>query len=529
MAISARSVAFSARLATFFGCLRTAFFETSDASFASSASSRIFFAGFVGSFFAVFLACLAAAAASSIASSAVRSAFRGLGHVSTLLGTGAIRPGQGAGGSFTFRSPPQPIPGKSRLFTFRASPAPGSSPLTSEGSTVKLSRIAQVGAVGAIAALALAGCASNEDTADPVRRAPAPALSGTLTGAGASSQEVAVQAWIAGFQTANPDVTVNYDPHGSGAGRESFQSRRRRLRRLRPRVQGRGDRGRPVRRLRRGPDIVELPTYISPIAIAFNLEGVDELNLDAATIAGIFAGTITNWNDPAIAAPNDGRRRSPTSPSRPCTAPTTRARPRTSPTTSPRPRPTCGPTSSAGSGRSRAARPPRAPRVSSTPIEGGNGTIGYADASQAGELGAVSVQVGDEFVEPSAEAAAIVVDASPFEEGRADGDLAIALDRTTDEAGVYPIVLVSYLIACEEYAGRRPGRTSSRASCTTAISEAGQEAAADGRGQRADLGDARRAGRRPRSTRSSSPLARRPRTGRERPVRGRGPDRIRFT
>ena len=43
---------------------------------------------------------------------------------------------------------------------------------------------------------------------------------------------------------------------------------------------------------------------MSPIAVVFNIEGVDTLNLDAATIAGIFAGTITNWNDPAIAALN---------------------------------------------------------------------------------------------------------------------------------------------------------------------------------------------------------------------------------
>ena len=47
-------------------------------------------------------------------------------------------------------------------------------------------------------------------------------LSGTLSGAGASSQESAVQAWRAGFQSANPDATVNYDPVGTGGGREQF-------------------------------------------------------------------------------------------------------------------------------------------------------------------------------------------------------------------------------------------------------------------------------------------------------------------
>ncbi len=86
-------------------------------------------------------------------------------------------------------------------------------------------------------------------------------------------------------------------------------------------------------------------------------------------------------------------------------------------------------------------------------VAGGNGTIGYADASRAAEegLATAAVQVGSEFVTYSPEAAAAIVDASPFEEGRAEGDLAIALDRTSEEAGVYPIVLVSYMIACEEY------------------------------------------------------------------------------
>ena len=56
VAVSARSAAFSARFAIFLGWLRTAFFEASDASFASFATSRSFFAGLAGSFFAVFLA-----------------------------------------------------------------------------------------------------------------------------------------------------------------------------------------------------------------------------------------------------------------------------------------------------------------------------------------------------------------------------------------------------------------------------------------------------------------------------------------
>ncbi len=47
-------------------------------------------------------------------------------------------------------------------------------------------------------------------------------LSGELVGAGASSQEAAMQGWVAGYSGVQPDVTVNYDPVGSGGGREQF-------------------------------------------------------------------------------------------------------------------------------------------------------------------------------------------------------------------------------------------------------------------------------------------------------------------
>ena len=49
-----------------------------------------------------------------------------------------------------------------------------------------------------------------------------------------------------------------------------------------------------------------LPMVTGPIALAYNLSGVDSLILTPEVLAGIFAGTITTWNDPAIAAINPG-------------------------------------------------------------------------------------------------------------------------------------------------------------------------------------------------------------------------------
>ncbi|GAA2046046.1 phosphate ABC transporter substrate-binding protein PstS [Agromyces tropicus] len=315
---------------------------------------------------------------------------------------------------------------------------------------MNLKRFGAPAVIAMTAALALSSCAANEggstDTA-----ASESTLSGNLVGAGASSQDSAQQAWIAGFQTANPDVTINYDPTGSGAGRDTFLS-------------GASDYAGSDRAFKDdeiaaggfekcAPDttIVELPLYISPIAVIFNVEGVDSLNLDPATLAGIFAGDITNWNDPAIAATNEGVEL-------PDQAITPVHRSDDSGTTE-------NFTDYLGAA---------APDVWTYeadgvwPFEGGEGaqgtsgvvdavtngtgTIGYADASRAGDLGTVAVGVGGDFVEYSPEAAAAIVDASPFVEGRDDHDLAIELDRTSEEAGVYPIVLVSYLIACQQYA-----------------------------------------------------------------------------
>ena len=165
---------------------------------------------------------------------------------------------------------------------------------------MNIKRSGSIAAIALVGVLALASCAANEggSTDTPA----ASDLSGTLNGAGSSSQGAAQDAWIAAFQTANPDVTVNYDPPGSGAGRDTF-------------IAGGADfagsdaalnddelAGDFASCARRRPRPSTCRVYISPIAVIFNVDGVDELNLDAATIAGIFTGTITTWNDPAIAA-----------------------------------------------------------------------------------------------------------------------------------------------------------------------------------------------------------------------------------
>lgn len=320
---------------------------------------------------------------------------------------------------------------------------------------VKLSRISRAGSAVAIGALALTLAACGSD--DPVgggsasgdsSSAAASDLSGELSGAGASSQESAQEAWRAGFQNANGGVTVNYDPVGSGGGRTQF---------LEGGVAFAGsDAALKDEELTKAQDrcyggsAVDLPVYISPIAVIYNLPGVEELNLAPATIAGIFDGKITAWNAPEIAADNPGV----TLPSTAITAVHRSDESGTTENFTDYLAATAGdawPHEASGDWPTQGGESAQGTSGVVQTVQSGEGTIGYADASKAGDLGTASIKVGDEWVAYSAEAAAKVVDASPRAEGRGEGDIVVELDRATTEAGAYPLVLISYVVACTTY------------------------------------------------------------------------------
>ncbi|WP_447924657.1 phosphate ABC transporter substrate-binding protein PstS [Georgenia muralis] len=346
--------------------------------------------------------------------------------------------------------------------------------------TVKLGnrRTASLAAIGALS-LVLTACGSGvatEDSGDG--GAAAAGLSGELPGAGASSQENAMNGWLAGFTEANPDVNVSYDPTGSGTGREQFINGAV--------LFGGTDSTFDEEELAAGSErcfggeVVELPLYISPIAVAYNLPrvGAEHLNLEPETLAAIFNGDIARWDDPAIAATNEGVEL----PDLPI-VPVNRSD--DSGTTEnfteylaaaggdawPHEASETWPVTGTQSGAQTAG-------VVST-IEAAEGTIGYLDASQVTDvMGTVAVGVGDEFVPFSPEAAAAVVDASPAAEDASDLRLTIDLARDTQESGAYPIVLVSYSMACSTYDNEQDAENV-KALLSYIAGEEGQQRAAD--------------------------------------------------
>ncbi len=317
-------------------------------------------------------------------------------------------------------------------------------------------------------------------------------LGGDLVGAGASSQQAAMEAWQAGFQGEHPGVDFSYDPVGSGGGREQFLAGATDFAGSDAALDA--EQLVAARKRCAGGEIFELPNYISPIAVVVNLEDVEELNLDAPTLAGIFSGAITSWDDPAIVADN------PTT-TLPSSAITPVHRADDSGTTENFTDYLFQAAGDVWTFEPDGVWPLRGGEAANGNsgvvgvVEATNGTIAYADASRAGDLGVVNVQIGDAFVAPTPAAAAAVVENSPAIEGRGEFDFAIELDRRTVRSGEYPIVLVSYHVGCIRY-DDETSADNVRAFMAFVLSVDGQQMAADNAGNAPLSGPLRDQGRR---------------------------------
>ncbi|MFJ9553343.1 phosphate ABC transporter substrate-binding protein PstS [Nocardiopsis sp. NPDC101807] len=309
-------------------------------------------------------------------------------------------------------------------------------------------------ASAALAGLLLATTACGSDdavqgTAPPAVPDDLECFSGSLSGAGSSAQENAMTTWIAGYQSACDDARVYYDSIGSGGGRNQF---------IDGAVAFAGtdaamdpdENGDAMERCG-GTNTINLPAYVVAIAVVFNLEGVDSLNLRPDTIARIFNQDITRWDDPEIAEDNPDA-------DLPDLEITQVNRADDSGTTEnftnylSQAAPDAWPHEAGGQW-------PITPRESAQgnsgiadTVQRAEGSIGYVEMSHVHGMSTANIGVGGEFVEISPEAAAQVVADSPRREDNAsEHDLALDLEYGTTEAGSYPLVLVSYETVCEEY------------------------------------------------------------------------------
>lgn len=125
--------------------------------------------------------------------------------------------------------------------------------------------------------------------------------SGSLTGAGSTFIAPFFQKAFFDYNTKNPNVSVNYQAVGSGAGIQQFINKTVDF--------GASDvpmGSSDIDSAGGNGALTQIPTALGVVSVAFNISGVDKLNLDADTLSGIFLGQIKSWNDPKIAALNSG-------------------------------------------------------------------------------------------------------------------------------------------------------------------------------------------------------------------------------
>lgn len=308
-------------------------------------------------------------------------------------------------------------------------------------------------------------------------------ISGEFQGAGASSQQTAVEAWIASYTQQNPDSKISYNPTGSGAGVTTFLTGAT--------AWAGSDASLSADEVKQSASVCasgnafDVPVYISPIAIVFNLKGVSgkdkHVNMDGSTIAKIFDGKITKWNDPAIAEQNPKA----TLPDTPITVVHRSDKSGTTKNFLSYVKDVAGSDWNYEVGENWPNQIGQGGKGTDgviNTVSQADGTIGYADASKAGELGTVAVKVGEDYVPYSAEAAAKVVDASPVDaDATGENRVVIALNHKIDSGNAYPVVLVSYDVACPAYKDAKTGEFV-KSWLNYVVSKEGQQTAADASG-----------------------------------------------
>jgi phosphate transport system substrate-binding protein len=321
---------------------------------------------------------------------------------------------------------------------------------------VKLQRHGIMVGLALTATFALAACGSDNNTNPPATSGGSGAPSanpiscgtGTLNAQGSTAQQNAINQWIKDYQTACSGANIVYQGTGSGAGQQAF-------------IAGTADfagsdsplaatdQPKANDRCKTGPAI-HLPMAVGPIAVVYNVQGVTGLQLKPETLAKIFAGKITTWNDAAIKADNP-------SATLPSTKITTVHRSDSSGTSDNFTKylGTVDPTDwTFGHDKTWKGPGGDAEKGSdgiSSFLQKTDGAIGYVEWSfaQAGNLNVAKVGNGaGEFAELNGDSAGKTI-ASAQVTGTGD-DMTLSIDYKTTAAGAYPIVLVTYEIVCDK-------------------------------------------------------------------------------
>jgi phosphate ABC transporter phosphate-binding protein len=307
-------------------------------------------------------------------------------------------------------------------------------------------RLAALGGVALAGALALTACGTDDNGGGSGTAASGDCQKTTVNAAGSTAQANAVSEWTKGYQQSCAGANLNYNASGSGAGIQAFTQGQVAFAgsdsALKPEEHGPAD-----QRCKSGKAL-DLPMVVGPIAVVYNLKGVDGLQLTPVTLASIFAGKIKIWNDPAIAKDNP-QAKLPSTPiktvHRADDSGTTENFAKYLTATAPDVWKFEGGKKWTAPGGQGATKSDGV----STVVKQTDGAIAYAEMSYAtnGKLQAAKVADGSgKFEELSADSASKAVAGAQIT-GQGN-DLALSIDYKAKDG--YPIVLVTYEIVCEK-------------------------------------------------------------------------------
>jgi phosphate transport system substrate-binding protein len=119
-----------------------------------------------------------------------------------------------------------------------------------------------------------------------------------INGAGATFPFPIYSKWFSDYNKAHPEVRINYQSIGSGGGIKQITEKTVDF--------GASDAPMSADEMQKAAGIQHIPTVLGAVVVIYNTPGVKELKLVPETLAAIFLGKITRWNDPAIARDNPG-------------------------------------------------------------------------------------------------------------------------------------------------------------------------------------------------------------------------------
>lgn len=324
---------------------------------------------------------------------------------------------------------------------------------------MRLTRSSAAGAIALVGALALTACGSDNNaggttggsTAGGSTVAAGDCGSGTLNAEGSTAQLKAIQQAISAYQGAcDNKVTINYNGTGSGAGIKQFIAGQVNFAGSDSALKTDVAEGATQSEVAQatatcGSPALNIPLAAGAIGAAFHLEGVDKLNLDSMTLAKIFKGQITKWNDPAIAATNSGVTLPDTAIKvffRSDESGTTENLAKFLNATAPSVWTDKPAKAWKGSGEGKKGSSEIAKSVKAT-----DGSIGYMEAAFAKEAALGVASINGLAPEGDALSKGVAGGAITAKEG----DVRVKFDYTKPAEGAYPIPIVTYEVVCSKY------------------------------------------------------------------------------